>query len=63
MTPDATPTNIQVTDVPTAADIMPEVGVADGGSVTNHLGQPTGEKVVYEYDEQGNYVGFHKEAA
>jgi hypothetical protein len=39
----------------TQEDIHPLVGVADGHVEIN------GEKVVYDYDEDGKFVGWHKE--
>lgn len=40
----------------------PDPGVAEGAEVTNILGAPTGEVVVYDKDENGNVIGWHKEA-
>lgn len=36
-------------------DLNPDVGVPNG-----HI-DPFGETYVYEYDEDGNFVGWHKE--
>jgi len=42
-------------------DAHESVGVPHGGEVL--LGdEPTGEVVVYEFDDDGNFVGWHKEA-
>ena len=43
------------------SEIHELVGVADGEEVVLATGEPTGEKVVYEYDEDGNLAGWHKE--
>jgi len=45
-------------------EIPPEelVGHADGEEVLDAAGDPTGERVVYEYGEDGEFTGWHKEA-
>jgi hypothetical protein len=42
-------------------EIHPLVGVAHDAEVITSEGEATGEKVVYEYDENGEFVGWHKE--
>jgi hypothetical protein len=43
-------------------DVHDSVGVAHGEEVRLGDGTPTGEKVIYEFDDEGNFVGWHKEA-
>lgn len=38
-------------------------GYAEGEIVKDVRGAETGEKVVADYDEQGQLIGWHKEAA
>lgn len=38
------------------------VGVAHGEEVVDTFGEATGEKVVYEFDDDGNFAGWHKES-
>lgn len=47
----------EITVTETNSTINPLVGVADG-TVLN-----TGDKVVYEYDTDGTFIGWHKENA
>lgn len=69
---EVTPTDQPVVaDAPQAdtpqADGEQHAGLADGAVVVKPDGQPAinpegkEERVVYEYDEAGAYVGFHKE--
>lgn len=44
-------------------EINPAVGVANGAPVLDANGQDTGEKVVYEFDQDGQFSGWHKEQA
>lgn len=54
---DITTTEVETAGAELAPDVHPLVGLPDG-----HVDQ-NNEKIVYEYDEAGEVVGWHKEAA
>jgi hypothetical protein len=58
---DQTPS--QTDPQPPVDPIIEQVGVVDGGVVLDGLQRSTGEIVIYDYDEAGNYLGWHKEIA
>lgn len=56
-------TNIEVTEVEQQEVVTPDAGVADGEvlQTTDSKGKVVEETVVYDYDENGEVIGWHKE--
>ena len=46
-----------------ADSVVAIVGHEDGDILLTPAGQPTGEKVVYDFDKDGQFAGWHKAPA